>query len=726
MHGMFDTLAKPTRRTILRSAGAAAFGLIIGFRWDGQGRNAAAAAINGTVLAPDAFVRIAPDDSVTLISKHTEMGQGIYTGLATILAEELDADWAQIRVETAPVDLKLYMNSALGMQGTGGSLSLASSWKQLREAGATARAMLVGAAASDWKVSADTVTVEKGVVRHAASGRSVRFGDLAAKAAALPVPADVPLKDPKDFKLVGQQHLPRLDSAAKTDGTAKFTMDVALPGMLVALVQHSPRFGGVVKSFDAAAAKAVPGVVNVVRIPTGVAVVAQSFWAAKRGRDALRVAWDDSKAETRSSSDMMADYRALGARPGASARHDGDIDAAIAGAAKRLSAAFEFPYLAHATMEPLDCVVRLTKDSCEIWSGTQMQSGDQTHAASVAGLKPEQVQIHTLYAGGGFGRRGPFDSDYTVEAVAVARAMGADGTPVKLIWTREDDIRGGKYRPMYYHAVEAGLDPNGNLVAWRHRVVGQSIMAGTPFAAANGIDGSSVDGIVDLPYAIPNLAVELHTTESAVSVNPMRSVGLTHTTFAIESFIDELAREAGKDPYIFRQALLAQQPKWLAVLNLAAGKAGWGGKLPPGKGRGIGISKFINTIVAQIAEVTVGGDGKITVDRVVCAVDCGIAVNPDIVRAQMEGGIGFGLGAALHGAITLKNGLVEQSNFHDYQVLRMAEMPKVEVHIVPSTDPPLGVGEPGVPPVAAAVANAVFAATGKKIRSLPIVPATAA
>jgi len=717
-------LPNPTRRSLLKGAAASGLGLVVGFRWDGAGAEAAAS--GGPVLAPNAFVRIAPDDSVTLISKHTEMGQGIYTGLATLLAEELDADWSQIRVETAPVDVKLYLNAALGMQGTGGSLSLAGSWQQLRKAGATARAMLVSAAAADWKVAPETISIEKGIVRHAASGRRARFGALAAKAAALAPPADAPLKDPKSFKLIGQPHLPRLDSAGKTDGTAQFTMDVALPGMLVALVKHSPRFGGVAKSFDDGAARKIPGVVNVVQIPTGVAVVARTFWAAKRGRDALTVAWDDSKAETRSSTDMMAAYRALATRTGASARNDGDTEKGIAGAAKRISATFEFPYLAHATMEPLDCVVRLTKDSCEIWSGTQMQSGDQKHVAAITGLKPEQIRINTMLAGGGFGRRGPFDSDYTVEAVSIARAAGADGVPIKMIWTRDDDIRGGKYRPMYYHAVDAGLDAKGNLVAWRHRVVGQSIMAGTPFAAANGIDGSSVDGIVDLPYAIPNLAVELHTTESAVSVNPMRSVGLTHTTFAIESFIDQLAHETGQDPLAFRRALLAKQPKWLAVLNLAAEKAGWGEKLGSGRGRGIGISKFINTIVAQVAEVTVGGDGKITVDRVVCAVDCGIAVNPDIVRAQMEGGIGFGLGAALHGAITLKDGRVEQSNFHDYHVLRMAEMPKVEVHIVPSTDPPVGVGEPGVPPVAAAVGNAVFAATGRRIRSLPMVPVTAA
>jgi isoquinoline 1-oxidoreductase beta subunit len=542
----------------------------------------------------------------------------------------------------------------------------------------------------------------------------------------LPVPADVQLKDPKDFTLIGQPHLPRLDTFDKTNGAAKFTMDVALPGMLVALVAHSPRFGGTVKSFDDKAARAVPGMVTVVRIPTGVAVVANGFWAAKRGRDALKVEWDDAKAERRSSAEMMAAYRQAATGSGLSAKRVGDAAQAIAAAPHKLSAEFEFPYLAHAMMEPLDCVVRLTGESCEIWSGTQMQSGDQKHIAALVGLASEAVKINTLYAGGGFGRRGPFDSDYTMEAASVAKALGADGVPVKLIWTREDDIRGGKYRPMYFHSVEAGLDAKGALVGWHHKVVGQSVLAGTPMESANGIDIASVDGLMDLPYAIPNLSVDLHTTKSPVTVNPMRSVGLTHTTFAIETFIDELAHEAGQDPYAFRRALLAKEPAWLAVLDLAATKVGWGGALPAGSGRGIAISKFITTIVAQVAEVTVGGDGKITVDRVVCAVDCGIAINPDIVRAQMEGGIGFGLGAALHGAITLKDGVVQQSNFNDYHVLRMAEMPKVEVHILPSAEPPKGVGEPGVPPIGPAVANAVFAATGRRIRSLPITPVTSA
>jgi len=723
---MDGSIVGPSRRSLLKGGVAATAGLVIGFRWDERPRRAQAA-VAGAALAPNAFVRIAPDDTVTVICKYTEMGQGVYTGVATILGEELDADFARIRIETAPVDLKLYINPALNMQGTGGSLSMAMAWQQLRNAGATARAMLVSAAAAEWGVAPGGITVAKGVVTHAPSGRRARFGDLAAKAATLRVPANVALKDPKDFTLIGQPHLPRLDSIDKTDGSAKFTMDLALPGMLVALVAHSPRFGGTVRSFDDKTARAIPGVVNVVRVPTGVAVVANGFWAAKRGRDALKIEWDDAKAETRSSAQMMADYRQAATGLGLSAKRVGDAAQAIAAAPRKLSAEFEFPYLAHATMEPLDCVVRLTDHACDIWSGTQMQSGDQKHVAALVGLAPEAVRINTLYAGGGFGRRGPFDSDYTMEAASVAKALGANGVPVKLIWTREDDIRGGKYRPMYFHAVEAGLDAKGSLLGWRHRVVGQAVLAGTPMESPNGIDIASVDGLVDLPYAIPNLSVDLHTTKSPVTVNPMRSVGLTHTTFAIETFIDELAHEAGQDPYAFRRTLLAKEPAWLAVLDLAATKAGWGEKqLPASSGRGIAISKFISTIVAQVAEVTVGADGKIKVDRVVCAVDCGTAINPDIVRAQMEGGVGFGLGAALHGAITLKDGVVMQSNFNDYHVLRMAEMPKVEVHILPSAEPPKGVGEPGVPPIAPAVANAVFAATGRRIRRLPLAPATSA
>ena len=713
-------LARSSRRAFLKTAAATAAGLTIGFHWSGP--LSRALADTSKDFAPNAFLRIAPDNSVTVIAKHLEMGQGTYTGLATIVAEELDADWAQIRVESAPADASKYANLAFGtIQGTGGSSAMANSWMQLRNAGATARAMLVAAAAAEWNVPPASLTVERGVVRHAPSNRQATFGDLAAKAASQPAPDKVALKDPKDFKLIGQK-LPRVDIPGKTNGTAQFTIDVTFPNMLVAVLQRPPLFGATVKSFDATATKAVPGVVEVLQVPRGVAVVAKSFWAAKLGRDALKVAWDDSKAEKRSTAAIMAEYRTLAEQPGKPARKEGDAAAALKGAAKLITATYEFPYLAHAPMEPLDAVVKLDADSCEIWCGDQFQTVDQGNAAATAGLKPEQVKIHTLLAGGSFGRRANMGSDYIVEAVSVAKALGANGIPVKLQWTREDDIRGGLYRPLYLHRLEAALDKNGQLVGWQHRIVGQSIIAGTAFAAVmvkDGIDGTSVEGAANLPYAVPNMSVELNTTETGVPVLWWRVVGSSHTAYATEAFIDEIAHAAGKDPFAFRQAMLEHHPRHKAVLELAAKAADWGSPLPKGKGRGIAVAEAFGTYVAQVAEVTVAPNGKVKVDRIVCAVDCGTPINPDVITAQMEGGIGFGLGAALYGAITLKDGQVEQTNFDAYQVLRIDEMPKVEVHIVPSPEAPTGVGEPGVAPVGPAVANAVFAATGKRLRVLP-------
>ncbi|RQS53208.1 xanthine dehydrogenase family protein molybdopterin-binding subunit [Burkholderia sp. Bp8986] len=716
---------RPSRRTFLKAAGAAAaVSLTIGFEWAGLGRRALAATAPAADFAPNAFLRITPDGTVTVIAKHVEMGQGAYTGIATIVAEELDADWSSVRVESAPADAKRYANLAFGtMQGTGGSSAMSNSWQQLREAGGKARAMLVSAAAARWKVPAGELTTANGVVTHAKSGKTAAYGTLVADASKLPVPDKVTLKQPADFKLIGHR-IARVDGSAKSNGTAHFTLDTTFPGMRVALLQRPPRFGATVKSFDATAAKAVPGVVSVVQVPGGVAVVANGFWAAKQGRDALKVDWDETNAEKRSSDQLMREYRQLAAQPGASARKDGDADAAIAGAARKVSATYEFPYLAHAPMEPLDAVVKLSANSCEIWAGDQFQTVDQGNAARVAGLKPEQVQIHTLYAGGSFGRRANAWSDYVVEAVSIAKALGADGKPVKLQWTREDDIQGGFYRPMYFHKLDAGLTADGRLVGWRHRIVGQSILAGTPFEAfmvKDGIDATSVEGAANLPYAVPNVSVELTTTKVGLPVLWWRVVGSSHTAYAVEAFIDEAAHAAGKDPYLFRRDLLAKEPRMRAVLELAAQKAGWdpAKPLPKGRGRGIAVAEAFKSYVAQVAEVSVDADGKVKVERVVCAVDCGIAINPDIVAAQMEGGIGFGLGAALHSAITLKDGHVEQRNFDGYHVLRMAEMPKVEVHIVPSAEAPTGVGEPGVAPVGPAVANAIFAATGKRHYVLP-------
>jgi isoquinoline 1-oxidoreductase beta subunit len=716
---------KATRRAFLKGAGtASALALTIGFEWAGTTRRSAMAApAAGAAFAPNAFLRIGADNSVTVIAKHLEMGQGSYTGIATIVAEELDADWTTVRVESAPADAKRYANLVFGtLQGTGGSSAMANSWNQLRDAGGKARAMLMTAAGNEWKVPVTELSVEKGVIYHAGSKRHATFGSLVGKAAALPVPDKVALKDPKDFKLIGRQ-APRVDVPAKVDGTAQFTLDVAMPGLLVALLKRPPLFGGTVKTFDAASAAAVPGVVKVLQVPAGVAVVARNFWAAKLGRDALKVEWDDTKAEKRSSAALMEEYRRLADQPALSARKQGEAVPAIQGAAHKVSASYEFPYLAHAPMEPLDAVVKLTPNACEIWAGDQFQTIDQSNAAKTAGLDPSQVSIHTLFAGGSFGRRANTRSDYIVEAVSIAKAFGAEGTPIKLQWTREDDLHGGLYRPMYFHKLEAGLNDKKELIGWRHVIVGQSIMADTIFAAMinNGVDGTSVEGAASIAYDIPNISVELSTTKTGVPVLWWRVVGSSHTTFAVEAFIDEVAYAAGEDAFTFRRKLLEHEPRMRAVLELAAEKAGWSsGPLPKGKGRGIAVAEAFKTRVAQVAEVSVDSQGRVTVDRVVCAVDCGTAINPDVIAAQMEGGIGFGLGAILYGAITLKDGRVEQDNFNSYRVLRMNEMPKVEVYIVPSTEPPTGVGEPGVAPLGPAVANAIFAATGKRVHVLPL------
>jgi isoquinoline 1-oxidoreductase beta subunit len=720
---LIDT-KKTTRRDFLKaSSGLTAIALTIGFSWTPPSKRALGATSDASFM-PNAFVRIGSDNSVTVISKHVELGQGAYTGIATVLAEELDADWDQVRVESAPADAKRYNNLAFGpMQGTGGSSAMSNSWMQLREAGAKARAMLCAAAAHEWRVPVSELSVEKSVVTHGASNRHASFGLLVKTAATLPIPDKVDLKDPKSFKLIGARP-PRVDVPSKCDGTALFAIDVVQPGMLVALLKRPPRFGGQVKSFDAAAASEVPGVVKVVQVPRGIAVIAKSFWAAKVGRDALKIEWDESKAETRSSGQMMAQFRDLAGKPAASARNDGNAGDALTKSAHRVTAEYEFPYLAHAPMEPMDAVVKLTADSCDIWTGDQFQTIDQMNAAQVAGLKPPQVNIHTLLAGGSFGRRANAYSDFVVEAVSIAKAYGADGTPIKLQWTREDDIRGGLYRPMYYHRIEAGLAADGKLTAWHHVIVGQSIVAGTPLAAMikNGVDPTSVEGASTIAYDIPNVSVDLATAQTGVPVLWWRVVGSSHTTFAVETFIDEMAHTAGKDPLNFRREMLGHSPRMKAVLELAAEKAGWNSTpLPKGSGRGIAVAEAFKTFVAQVVEVTVDEKGGIRVDRVVCAVDCGTAINPDIIKAQMEGGIGFGAGAALYGAITLKDGHVEQSNFNDYRVLRMNEMPKVEVYIVPSSEPPTGVGEPGVAPVGPAIANAVFAATGKRHYQFPFI-----
>lgn len=721
-----------SRRTLLKGAGGLALGIF--FAPLMRGMDALAA---GGPLEPNAFVRIDLDGTVTVLAKHLEMGQGSYTGLATLLAEELDADWDKVRVEGAPADVKRYNNLAFGpMQGTGGSTAMANSWEQMRNAGATAKAMLVAAAAQRWSVPVSEISVDKGVVSHAGSGRSAGFGDLVEAAASLPVPEQVQLKDPKDFKLIGKLELRRKDSTDKTDGSAIFTQDFKLPGMLVAMVAYPPRFGGVPRSVDSSKAKAVRDVVEVVEfrdLPhgrSGVAVLAKNTWAARQGRDALVIEWDESQAFTLGSEEILAQYRDDAGKPGLPATSKGDTDAALAQAAKTVEADYEFPYLAHAAMEPMNCLVKLSSDRCEIWNGEQFQTVDQAIISGYLGLTPEQVSLTQLYAGGSFGRRASSVSDYLLEAVAITKAARDKGVdaPVKMVWTREDDTRGGYFRPLYLHRVRIGLDQAGKLQAWHNRIVGQSIMTGTsmePFMIKEGIDHTSVEGLANLSYAVRNLQVELSTPSNIkVPVLWWRSVGHTHTGYVAETMIDEAAVAAGQDPYAFRHALLESHPRHRGALELAAKQAGWDKPLAAGaegekRGRGIAVHESFGSFVAQVAEVTVKADGSYRLDRVVCAVDCGIAINPDVIKAQMEGGIGFALAAARHSAITLKEGRVEQSNFHDFQVLRMNEMPKVEVHIVPSAANPTGVGEPGVPPLAPALANALFAATGVRLRKLP-------
>lgn len=665
------------------------------------------------------FVRIGADDTVTVVIKHLDKGQGVTTGLTTIVAEELDADWAQMRWEFAPADATRYNNLDWGpVQGTGGSSSIANSWTQLRRAGAAARAMLIAAAAAEWQVPAAELVVERGEVRDA-HGRRARFGSLAARAAAIPPPAAPVLKDPAQFRLIGH-HVPRIDSAEKSTGRAQYTIDVRLPGMRYAVLARPPRFGGKVKSFDARAARAVQGVVDVVEVPRGVAVLATNTWAAIKGREALVVDWDESAAETRSSAELFAEFKALAATPGAVARNDGDVAAAFAGAAKVIEATYEFPYLAHASMEPLDAIVALGEGRCEVWTGCQSHSGDQRALASLLGLEPAQVVVHTLFAGGSFGRRAVPDSDYVVEAATIAQAIGGSA-PVKLQWTREDDMRGGRYRPMCVQVLRAALDAAGQPLAWQQRIVTQSFLRGTAFEGMiqDGVDVTSVEGARGLPYAIPNLQVDLHNPTVGVPTLWWRSVGHSFNGYSTETFIDELAAAAGRDPIEFRRALLADAPRHLAALNLAVERAG---PAPTGKGRarGVAVHESFGSVVAEIAEVAVADDGSFRVERVVCAVDCGIAVNPDIVRAQMEGGIGYALSALLREAVTLEAGRVVETNFDRYRPLRFDEMPQVEVHIVPSTAPPSGVGEPGVPPLGPAVANALRAITGRPQHRLPL------
>ena len=669
-------------------------------------------------FAPNPFVRIGADDSVMVVVNHSEMGQGVNTALPMLVAEELDADWSKVRIEAAPVD-PAYNHTVFGMQMTGGSTSTWTEWERLRQAGAMARAMLLTAAAETWQVDPATCRTENGEVLHPDSGRRVSYGKLVKKASKLAPPKKVTLKDPRDFKLVGKPTR-CLDTQEKGNGKGVFSMDIRLPNMLTALIARPPVFGGRVRSYDASKAKALPGVREVVEISRGVAVVANGFWPALQGRKVLQIDWDEGPLSGLDSLKQRDAYAALSKEQGAVATKQGDVGPAMDAASKKLQAAYELPYLAHAPMEPLNCVADVRADGCEIWTGTQFQTGDRDAAVEITGLEPGKVKLHTLLLGGGFGRRAVPDNHFVREAVEVSKAVKA---PVKVVWTREDDIHGGYYRPAALHSIMAGLDKAGNPSAWQHEIVCQSFMVDTPFEGAmvkDGIDQVAVEGVADMPYAIPNLLVRWHKAPGGVPTLWWRSVGHSHSAFAVESFIDELAHAAGRDPFEFRRALLVNHPRHKRVLELAAEKAGWRNPLAEGRGRGLAVHESFGSFVAEVAEVSVSERGEIKVHRVVCAIDCGPFVNPDTIRAQMEGGIVFGLTAALYGEITFEKGRVKQRNFNDYPMLRMREMPLVETHIVQSTEKMGGVGETAVPPIAPAVANALFALTGKRIRRLPL------
>lgn len=706
-----------TRRAVIAGAG----GLVIALSLPPMAARAQAPKAPPP-LDPNAFVRIGTDDNVTVIVKHIEFGQGPYTGLATILAEELDADWSKVGAVSAPADVRLYANLNMGIQGTGGSSAIANSYDQMRRAGAMARAMLVAAAAAKWQVDAATITVANGVIRHAGSGRQSGFGAFAEAAAKLPPPPSVTLKDPARFTLIGKDRAGiKLDSAAKSDGSAKFGIDILEPGMLTVVVARPDRFGGKLARFDAAAALEVKGVVAVKPIPSGVAVYARNSWAALKGRNALTVEWDDAAAEMRDSSAMFADYAALCRTPGRQVTAHGDAEAALA-SGEVIEAEYHFPFLAHAPMEPLDGYLRWDGKRALLRTGSQLQTGDQGVVAKVLGLRPEQVEIDTLLTGGSFGRRAQPDCELAAELAEVAKAIGP-GTPVKLMRTREDDIRGGYYRPMFVHRLRGKVE-GGRITAWSSTLAGHSFIKGSPFEGMmkDGLDPTMTEGASNPPYAIPAFRCGVHAPETRVPTLWWRSVGHTHTGYAVECFVDQLLVAAGKDPVAGRLEMMAEEPRAAGVLRAVAKLADWkGAKRGEGRAVGVAVVESFGSFVAQIAEVSLDADGLPKVHKVWCAVDCGIAVNPDVIRAQMEGGIGYGLGHALFGEISLAGGRVEQGNFNDYRSLRIHEMPEVEVVIVASTEKPTGVGEPGVPCTAPAVANAMAALGRPRPARLPMV-----
>jgi isoquinoline 1-oxidoreductase beta subunit len=720
-----SAFAGTSRRGFLKAGAVASGGLVLGFMLPQGGRLARAAEGKSTVYAPNAFLRVAPDNTVTVMVNRLEFGQGVHTSLPMVIADELDADWAQMRAELAPAG-EPYKDPAFGMQITGGSGTIAHSFTQYREIGARARAMLVAAAAEQWKLKPQQCRTAKGFV-YGPAGQKATYGSLADAAMKQPVPQAVTLKDAKQFRYIGKP-MKRLDARAKSTGRQQFGLDFKPEGVKVAVVAHPPVFGGKVAKFDAAKAKAIRGVLEVVEIPVdrggrGVAVIAEGYWPAKQGRDALDIQWNLDDLAKADSAAQLAEFTELSKTPGAVAR---TAEApAVASAAKRISAVYEFPYLAHAPMEPINCTVDLKDDSCTLWVGSQFQTGDQAAAAATAGLKPEQVTLHTMMAGGGFGRRAVPTSDFVVEAVNIAKAWKAAGHsgPVKMIWSREDDIKGGYYRPSHVHRAEIGLDAQGKILAWDHVIVGQSIAAGTPFEGfmiQKGVDSTMVEGM-GAPYDVP-MNLSAHIAKANVPVLWWRSVGSTHTAFVMETLVDEAAHAAGVDPVAYRKQLIDKKhARHLAALDLAVAKSGYGKKtLPKGRAWGVAVHESFGTVVAYVVEASIGKDGTPKLHKAVAAVHCNLAVNPLSIEAQIQGAALMALGTTLPGAaITLKDGMVEQQNFGDYTVARMNDMPQIEVHIVPSNDPPTGLGEPGLPPLAPAFANALFKLTGKRLRKLP-------
>ncbi|MBP7336276.1 xanthine dehydrogenase family protein molybdopterin-binding subunit [Niveispirillum sp.] len=715
-----------SRRTLIFSTVLAGGALLVGRTVPGL---AAAKPARFADFGP--FLRIGSDGTITIIAKYAELGQGAQSGMAALVADELDADWSKVRVETAPADPITYGRPAFKMQITGGSASISDSWLELRRTGAAARAVLLEAAAAQWRVPVADLSVTNGTIAHAASKRSAPFAQFLEAAAKLTPPTDPVLKRPDQFRLIGTEKVTRLDARAKSNGTAIFTQDVRLPDMLVAMVAHSPRFGGVVKSFDDKAARAVPGVVDIFQIPSGVAVVARDTFSAKTGREALSVEWDDAQAETRSSDAIQAQYQAMAA---GQAKADwapfvtkGDVAPALSGKGRIVTLDVAMPFLAHATMEPMNCVAQVDGTRCRLTFGTQSHTADQRNIARLLGGKPEEVEIVTLPAGGSFGRRSVATSDYQKEAVSIARHVGGF-RPVKLVWTREDDMAGGYYRPLTHHRARVALDKDGYPTAWEHRLVTASLLRGTMFEAAikNGVERHGVEGVIDSPYlaAVPAVDARVFHPPEKIPVLWLRSVGATHTAMAMEHMVDQLARQAGIDPATYRRTLYtrANATSHLAVLEAALEKSGWGSPLESGWARGLAVHACFGSTVANVAEVSLE-NGEPRVRRVTVVVDCGTAVAPDQVQAQMEGGLMYGLSYSLYGEVKIVDGVVERTNFDSYRVLRMEEAPQVTVHILPSTQPPTGVGEPGTPVIGPAVANAILALTGKPVTRLPLVRA---